>query len=313
MKLKRNHHKNDQTTTFPWSIWSSIPLNKKIWIYRLAVFLAIFLTSNALCYASDQKVESLKQLIEIYDPTDCRECHEEIYDQWQNSHHARSITGIFMERYLKKGPFSVKNPGHATKKNFPCFKCHLPQLEKATDAVAAEIAGVILNDDKATMKKLNISCLVCHQDKAVVHGLPESNVMYGPKAKKEYPEKEHMRVKKSPFMTQAAMCGQCHGLGPIFEFDYPIQCATLYGSYLHAYIPSGGTQTCQECHMKNADHTCPPNFNDRKEVSERLRQALPLEVEVLSYRFQPFEKIFVSTIVVKTKITSKAGHRIPDG
>jgi len=65
--------------------------------------------------------------------------------------------------------------------------------------------------------------------------------------------------------------------------------------------------------MKKADHTCPPNFNDRKEVSERLRQALPLEVDTLSYRFQPFEKIFVSTIIVKTNITSKAGHRIPDG
>lgn len=105
-----------------------------------------------------------------------------------------------MERYLKKGPLSVKNPREATKKNFPCFKCHLPQLEKATDAVAGEIAAVILNNDRTTMQKLNISCMVCHQDKGVVHGLPESNVMYGPKAEKEYPEEEHMRVKKSPIL-----------------------------------------------------------------------------------------------------------------
>jgi len=218
-----------------------------------------------------------------------------------------------MERYLANGPLSVKHSRDATKKNFPCFKCHLPQLQKATDAVAAEIASVILSNDRTTMQKLNISCMVCHQDKSVVHGLPESNVMYGPEAEKEYPEKEHIRVKKSPFMKQAAMCGQCHGLGPIFEFEYPIQCATLYGSYLHAYIPSGGVQTCQSCHMKKSDHTCPPNFNDRKDISERLKQALPLDVDTLTYRFQPFEKIFVSTIVVKTKITSKAGHRIPDG
>lgn len=277
------------------------------------VIITIILIFTSPCNASDQKVDSLKKLIDLYDPTGCRECHEEIYTQWQNSHHARSITGIFMERYLKKGPLSVKSPEDATKKNFPCFKCHLPQLEKATDAVAAELAVVILNNDKTTMQKLNISCMVCHQDKGIVHGLPESNVIYGPKAEKEYPEEEHMRVKKSPFMKQSAMCGQCHGLGPIFEFEYPIQCATLYGSYLHAYIPSGGAQTCQECHLKEADHTCPPNFNERKDISDRLRQTLPMEVSTLAYRFQPFENRFVPMIILKTKITSSAGHRIPDG
>jgi hypothetical protein len=225
-------------------IFGRSPLNgvcfnnkRKRLIIIKCVIITIILIFSTLCYASDQKVESLKQLIEIYGPTSCQECHEEIYAKWQNSHHARSISDIFMDRYLKKGPFSVKIPEEATKKNFPCFKCYLPQLEKATDKVAAEIAAVILNNDKSTMKKLNISCMVCHQDKGIVHGLPDSNVMYGPKAEKEYPEEEHMRVKKSLFMKQAAMCGQCHGLGPVFEFEHPIQCATLYGSYLHAYIP----------------------------------------------------------------------------
>ena len=311
MDKKMNH----SLLTFYRSLLHGLFLNKKR--HRLIIFKGVIVTIififPTLCNGSDQKPETLKQLIEMYDPTGCRECHEEIYAQWQNSHHARSITGIFMERYLKKGPISVIDPEDATKKNFPCFKCHLPQLEKATDAVAAEIAGVILNNDRTTMKKLNISCMVCHQDKGIVHGLPEKNVMYGPKAEKEYPGEEHMRVKKSPIMKRSVMCGQCHGLGPNLEFEHPIQCATLYGSYLHAYIPAGGSNTCQECHMKKADHTCPPNFNDRKDVSERLSQALPLEVDILCYRFQPFEKIFVSTIVVKTKITSKTGHRIPDG
>jgi len=311
MDKKMNH----SLLTFYRSLLHGLFLNKKR--HRLIIFKSVIVTIififPTLCNGSDQKPDTLKQLIEMYDPTGCRECHEEIYAQWQNSHHSRSITGIFMERYLKKGPLSVKSPKEATKKNFPCFKCHLPQLEKATDTVAAEIAAVFLNNDRTTMKQLNISCMVCHQDKGIVHGLPEKNVMYGPKAEKEYPEEEHMRVKKSPIMKRSVMCGQCHGLGPNLEFEHPIQCATLYGSYLHAYIPAGGSNTCQECHMKKADHTCPPNFNDRKEVSERLRQALPLEVDTLSYRFQPFEKIFVSTIVVKTKITSQAGHRIPDG
>ena len=89
--------------------------------------------------------------------------------------------------------------------------------------------------------------------------------------------------------------------------------ATLYGSYLHAYVPAGGTKTCQDCHMKNASHYMPPNFNAREELSARLSQSLPMEVQTLAYTFHPDAKAFFPMVVVKTKITSKAGHRIPDG
>ena len=119
--------------------------------------------------------------------------------------------------------------------------------------------------------------------------------------------------RKSPLLKNSLMCGQCHGLGPVLESETPVQCATLYGSYLHAYIPSGGTQTCQQCHMKNADHYMPPDFNKRDELSARLRESLPIEVQTLPYTFHPTEEKFFPMVVVKTKITSKAGHRIPDG
>ena len=61
----------------------------------------------------------------------------------KKSHHARPLMGlndwIFMGRYLKEGVLSVKSPQEATKANFPCAKCHLPQLNDATDNVAAGI------------------------------------------------------------------------------------------------------------------------------------------------------------------------------
>ena len=86
-------------------------------------------------------------------------------------------------------------------------------------------------------------------------------------------------MKKSPLLKDPLFCGQCHGLGPNLEFETPVQCATLYGSYLHAYLPNGGSRTCQDCHMPGKDHTSLPNFNDRDGTSARLREALPLEVE----------------------------------
>ena len=131
---------------------------------------------------------------------------------------------------------------------------------------------------------------------------------------KDIPDHKDHPVKKSPLLKNSLMCGQCHGLGPVLDSpDMPVQCATLYGSYLHAYIPSGGTKTCQECHMKNGDHYMPPDFNKRDDLSARLRESLPMEVQTLAYTFHPNEGKFFPMVVVKTKITSKAGHRIPDG
>ena len=281
----------------------------------VGIALTFFSLSLAIGGAKTQKqVDSLDELIKMFDSSSCKECHEKIYEQWEKSHHARSLMGlndqIFLSGYLKHGPLAVQPGQKATKKNFPCFKCHFPQIRHASDSVAAEIADAIMRGDKAKIRKLNIGCLVCHNEKAVVHGLPEAGVLYG---NKEVADHSGRPVKKSPLLKNSLICGQCHGLGPNLEFETPIQCATLYGSYLHAYIPSGGTQTCQECHMKDGDHYMPPNFNNREELSERMRQALPMEVRTLAYSFQPKEGDIRPMVVVNTKITNKAGHRIPDG
>jgi hypothetical protein len=284
------------------------------WAITLSIVASLLLNGDIVLSDPAQQVSTLNELIALFDSSSCKQCHEKIYEEWERSHHARPLMGlddwIFMTPYLKKGPLAVNSGGKATKANFPCFKCHLPQIKYGTDEVAAEIAEAILKDDKSTVRKLNISCLVCHNEKAVVHGRPEKGVVYG---NKDVPDHEGHPVRKSPLLKNSLMCGQCHGLGPVLESETPVQCATLYGSYLHAYIPSGGTQTCQQCHMKNADHYMPPDFNKRDELSARLRESLPLEVHTVAYTYQPVEEQFFPMVVVKTKITSKAGHRIPDG
>lgn len=288
--------------------------SKPKWIVGPMVTLFLVFATTLVRGETPTQATTLDELIGMFDSSSCKECHEKIYEQWDRSHHARPLMGmdnwIFMAPYLKGGPLAVKPGEKATKANFPCFKCHFPQIKYATDAVASEIAAAILNDDKKTVSKLNISCLVCHNEKAVVHGSPEKGVVYG---NKDVPDHEGHPVKKSPLLKNSLMCGQCHGLGPNLEFETPVQCATLYGSYLHAYIPSGGTQTCQDCHMKNGDHYMPPDFNRRDEFSARMKESLPLEVQMLAYTYQPKEGAYFPMVVVKTKITNKAGHRIPDG
>ena len=158
-------------------------------------------------------------------------------------------------------------------------------------------------------------------EKAIIHkrelGAPEKGVLYGTKDVPAHMDGTFKSVKKSAIIKDSVFCGQCHGLGPNLEFDQPFQCANLYGSYLHSYVSGGGTKTCQECHMKpingKADHLITPNFNDDKQTSELLANAINLEVDTLGYEWLRKANTWTPKVVVGTRITTTAGHRIPDG
>jgi len=72
--------------------------------------------------------------------------------------------------------------------------------------------------------------------------------------------------------------------GANFEFPQPSQCATLYGSYTHAYVPSGGVEKCQECHMEDSGkgHTMPA-YRD----PDMLKMAINVDVTTLGYKAYP--------------------------
>ena len=119
-------------------------------------------------------------------------------------------------------------------------------------------------------------------------------------------------LKKSPIMQESILCGQCHGLGPNFDLPNPTQCATLYGSYLHNYVAStnGTPETCQDCHMKHfkTGHTMPGYRNP-----EVAKNAVSVDVDAKGYQALYKAGEHIPTAVVVVKMTSNAGHRIPDG
>lgn len=318
------------------------------------MMLAVFLALPAS--AAGRKATSIKELADMYDSSSCKGCHAEKHSQWEKSHHARPLMGLkdalMLIPVVKVSVFAPKDkdgkvdPKMATMKNFPCFKCHLPQaLTSAEDSVAVEIATTLLAVDKATaaekaakeakddkaageaakaikegkakMAMLQIGCLVCHNDKAILHrielGQPADDVLYGTKDVPSHPDAKFKSVKKSVILTESAGCGQCHGTGPNFDAENPYQCATLYGSYLHSYIPSGGAQKCQECHMKGGDHLIGPNWNDRPASAKFLSESISLDVQTVGFQFLPKAGTLVPMVVVNTKVGTKAGHRTPDG
>jgi hypothetical protein len=303
----------------------------------LFLLIAVPLTASAQAKGV-KKAKTIDELAAMVDSASCKQCHAEIYGQWEKSHHARPLMGVadglMLTPLVKSSAFQVKDPKEATLGTFPCFKCHLPQAAAhAEDSVAVELTEALFTASdkdkpdkakaaaKAKVAKLQITCIVCHNEKAITHrralGAPEKDVIYGSKDMPAHGDKAFTKVKKSAILGQSVFCGQCHGTGPNFEFDYPIQCATLYGSYQHNYLSKGGFQSCQECHMKKvggkADHLFPPNWNDKESTSKMLGENISLDVETLGYQWLRKAATLTPMIVVNTKITNRAGHRIPDG
>ncbi len=298
----------------------------------LGLALVPFIASDGQA-AEEKKAKTIAELVAMYDSSSCLECHTEIHEQWQQSLHARSIFGpedvgrtaatfkTTIENGLKEWPHSgVKKPEDVGVKHLMlCTKCHLPQLAEAEDSVAKEIVKNIYafvddGDEKAaeTLQSLNIGCTICHGRNAIIHkwkdGEPQKDAVYGNKDG-EHDDPAHPVAKQSLIMKESILCGQCHGLGPNFELDNPTQCATLYGAHLFTYIPEGGNETCQECHMEKSK--LGHNMQSYRSP-EMVKMALEVEVEAQAYQWRDVATTTPAANVI-VELTNKAGHPIPDG
>lgn len=297
---------------------------KKLKCFLILLFVAMPLVA----FSAQKKATTIDELAKMYDVSSCKGCHPKIYDEWEKSYHATSLVGSprtmatlssairdgILKEWTKSGAKEVKDI--KVEHLLSCMKCHLPQIKDATDAVAQEIAQAAIDgaagDEAARekLKKIGINCLICHNQKALIHkwtdGEPEPNVIYATKDG-AHPDGKFTSLKKSPIIKESILCGQCHGLGPNFELTEPTQCATLYGSYLHAYVPSGGSKTCQECHMDKGHYM--PGYRD----PDQAKKAVSVEVDARGYYFLPKAGDSVPTAVVTVQMINNAGHRIPDG
>lgn len=285
------------------------------------------------------KAKTIAELADRYDSSRCEECHEDAHDEWDESLHARSILGTprtaptiitAIEKGLKRFPYSgVKEDSDITVESLMmCMKCHLPQLDEATDDVAREIVATIRSWQKAykdsdydkaddleeTIASLNIGCMVCHNKVAIIHkyadGYPQRDTVYGSQ-EGDHDDENYPKMAEAPALGEAIFCGQCHGQGPNFELDHPSQCATAYGSYLFAYAAHGGSESCQECHM----HKSELGHNMQSYQDETMiEMALDVKVEGRSLFWRKNKKDGVLPIgVIDVEIYNKTGHGIPDG
>ena len=93
----------------------AVPKNISAGLNFFLLLVALVFFAGSVAYSDGlPQVATLNELISKFDGSSCKECHEQIYNQWEKSHHARPLMGlddqIFMTGYLKYGPLALK-PG----------------------------------------------------------------------------------------------------------------------------------------------------------------------------------------------------------
>jgi mono/diheme cytochrome c family protein len=285
-----------------------------------AVQLLVAALIVALPFAVQAEYKTIDDLAKAYSVDKCKTCHAKVHDDWKTSYHSQSIVHSLggMRNFIVVGLGQEwKKP--VNKENLMrCMDCHAPMLREASESLARQVADMIVaavdeKDEgkkaaaKKELAKLNVNCIVCHNSKISIAknlvGTPKPGVYYGPTGKASPAH----GTEKTPVISTALFCGQCHGIYTPPDGDF-IGCNTLYGSYQDGFRGNGGTETCQDCHMKagNKGHRFPGAYN-----VEMVREGIAVDVQAAGVKLTPGK--WVPTVVVNVGLINNAGHRIPDG
>jgi Cytochrome c554 and c-prime len=281
--------------------------------FAATVLLFLLYLSSGRVYAAS--VQSLDALTKQFDSSACQGCHAKVHEEWSKSFHGRSILQSLgsLRTYVDALEKERKLPTNKTQM-LKCLDCHAPMVNEASESVIQEIVRLIKSaiDDKSEAQKksareklssLSVNCLGCHSTKGTGDPLTSAaaGVIYGSKgAAAPHP------VQVTPVMQSSVFCSQCHALWYAKDGEF-LYCTTIFESHQNAYKGMGGTQSCQDCHMKNRGHTF-PGAHDQSLVKE----GLTLAMEAVGYQHLIANK-YAPRAIVTVDVGNHAGHRIPDG
>lgn len=272
-----------------------------------------------------ERFDTVEALAGEYGSEGCKECHPAIYEQWKATPHADSVGIVVgsLRNYIVHGVRGWWGREVTKAELLKCLDCHAPAMNLASEELAGKIADMIVKAAEAKdageaaaareeLSRLNVGCLGCHNIKATTVALgrlgpPEKGTVYGPGGKAS---PAHKSVRLAGIGT-AVFCMQCHG-----DYDAPdgtvINCNTINGSYLDAYLARGGTKTCQDCHMRAGGRG--HRIMGGRDLA-MVKEAIGFSLDVRGYQHIPGkgEERWTPSAVVSVELENRAGHRIPDG
>ena len=285
-----------------------------------AVQLLVAALVVALPFAVQAEYKTIDDLAKAYSVDKCKTCHAKVHDDWKTSYHSQSIVHSLggMRNFIVVGLGQEWKKPVNRDNLMRCMDCHAPMLREASESLAKQVADMIVaavdeKDEgkkaaaKKELAKLNVNCIICHNSKISIAknlvGAPKPGVYYGPTGKAS----PSHGTEKTPVISTALFCGQCHGIYTPPDGDF-IGCNTLYGSYQDGFRGNGGTETCQDCHMKagNKGHRFPGAYD-----VEMVKEGIAVDVQAAGVKLTPGK--WVPTAVVNVGLINNAGHRIPDG
>ena len=283
---------------------------------------------------------STEMSIEDFSPaTDCKECHESHYEEWNRSMHAYSMKDPIFFRGMKDE--HVNNPPNGERF---CIQCHSPPAlvtENLFDIEAYTSVGEFLSSNVSQVIKEGVSCDVCHSytklsqtviasddslTDAKYHLYPGEGIKFGPIKNpigNQYHQSEY-----SSIYNQSSFCLPCHNM--VVERDNNVIEAEITMTEWKRVTGAGMSESmsCQSCHMPlkaNGDHLHTfvgvdidlnydpiehsPLYDD---VSEMLKSAVKLAFGYNNFILP--ETIQQGEIInIPISITSLTAHSIPSG
>ena len=185
----------------------------------------------------------------LLDPINCKECHEQQFDQWQSSMHAYAADDPVFIAMNQRGQRETNGELGTF-----CVNCHAPM------AVREGLTSDGLNLDSIDQKFKGVTCYFCHQADAIEQDhnngvvLNEDGSLRGAIADPVDTPAHHSSY--SALLDRAApessqLCGSCHDV--ITQDDFHLETTYLeWQESLYSKDELGAPLSCGGCHMSES-------------------------------------------------------------
>lgn len=285
-----------------------------LWFLMLVIFAVSYMATYPSLPSQPEKKDGLPVSAE-----NCKSCHLEIYNQWQESFHARSIHTPTFRAMLTIFKYNTQG-----KHLDFCFKCHVPEVKvkgNTQPLVEQVLQGKPIESE-------GITCTICHSIESVEDKPdPEVPVAFG-----FGPTPPYHQLKRTEVTKVAEMCGICHDYNNP-NFPHPelpgTPCCDVNRDWKATRFAQKGIN-CQSCHMKEEMGVTRLSLLDK--VQNTLYNLTGLhryrDISYINHSFpggrsekmlkravqmEMAPEMSESNIVAKVRIKNLTGHSIPNG
>lgn len=209
---------------------------------------------------------------------ECRKCHDQIWNEWENSPHAKAYTSQSYHDAAAQEPDRTNR----------CDTCHSPE-PILTGGVGS------LPKARSTNQESGVDCISCHMDvEGAMHGPFQSQSQF------------HRTVREEKYKTSPDVCISCHGQSTEPNYDQ-------FSAFKLAALMSTDPLTCQTCHMPTIARKAVAPTVTGTPVRKTGHHGIlgPSNPELLKLTAKLILSATGNTVTIE--VVNRAGHMLPGG